>query len=423
VNRKLHVCLLSAGRIFGHSYGGEELFTISLSDWLANEGHDVSLLGIDFAGLRSKRFYNANKKKRTVNDYNKNFNHNDNKKIKKPKDKKINFRYLLYSLRLVIWILQVLSIVSISLKKPVTLIHAQDTGYTGLAAVVAGRLLRIPVIISIHGIRSRLIELEPSINAKIKDVLLKFEYNLDVFVIRRANNISVVNPSIKSYCKKITNKRVDVFPPAIKSKDFEYSEVKRNIIRKELGIDQKIKVIGYVGRLSPEKNLLNLVTSFADLANDDSSLKLVIVGEGPTTPQLKKCVSETNIDDKVIFCGPRNDIGRILSSFDIFVLPSYTEGLSTALIEAMTSGRAIICSDIPENHELLTHGKEALFVDPYDIKSIRSAIQLLCADVLLRSKLGYNAKIRASQYDENIVFPAILTYYEEIISDVTNYRT
>jgi glycosyltransferase involved in cell wall biosynthesis len=160
--------------------------------------------------------------------------------------------------------------------------------------------------------------------------------------------------------------------------------------------------------------------SFANIAQDDPLIKLVLVGTGSLESQLREYVSKRNIEDKVIFCGVRYDIGRILSSFDIFVLPSYTEGLSTALLEAMASGRAIICSDIPANRELVTHNQEALLVNPYNPEELERAIQLLSNDHLLRLKLGYNAKIRAIQYDEDIVFPKILQYYQTLFRERRN---
>jgi glycosyltransferase involved in cell wall biosynthesis len=433
VNRRLHICLLSAGRVFANAYGGEEVFTISLGNWLVKEGYDVSLMGIDLAGLKSKLLHDSHKNRQPADDFattirnnnNKNVpikndsdveNSNNNKITKPDKINKFKFRHLLYSLRLFIWIFQVIRIVSINLKKPVTLIHAQDAGYTGLAAVVSGRLLGIPVIISLHSLRYRVVELEPSIPKLLKKAVLKLERSLDVFTIKNANNIMVVNSSLEEYCKQITDKKIYYFTPAIKSNNFEFSENKRDTIRKELGLDRESKVIGYVGRLSPEKNLLNFLVSFTKLVNDDPLIKLVIVGRGPMESELKKFVSENNIEDKVIFCGVRSDIGSILSSLDIFILPSYTEGLSTALLEAMTCGRAIVCSDIPGNREVLTNNKEALLVNPYDLESLKSAILLLCNDISLQSKLGNNAKMKASQYNEDAAFGSILKYYQELVA-------
>ncbi len=198
-------------------------------------------------------------------------------------------------------------------------------------------------------------------------------------------------------------------------KNFEFSETNRESIRKEFNLEKKIKVIGFIGRFSLEKNLITLFNSFFE-ASKKNSLKLMLVGTGIDEPRLRKFVNEKNIEDKVIFCGFRHDISEILSAIDIFVLPSYTEGLSTALLEAMATSRAIICSKIPANLSLVEHNKEALLVDPYRPEELIEAIHLLCRNDSLREKLGNNAKIKAQQYDEEIVFPKILQLYKRIIA-------
>src|SRR5438445_8089962 len=114
----------------------------------------------------------------------------------------------------------------------------------------------------------------------------------------------------------------------------------------------------------------------------------MVVGIGREESRLREEVRKWHIEDKVIFCGLRNDISRVLSALDIFVLPSYTEGLSSALLEAMSCGCAIICSDIPANQLLVTHNREGLLFNPYNLQELKEAIHLLSAGDSLRSKLG-----------------------------------
>jgi glycosyltransferase involved in cell wall biosynthesis len=398
LTKGLHICLLTSARVFEIAYSGEGRFTMSLGNWLTRQHLDVTLMGSGFASVKAKRL-----SKSTVEE--------DTRKQKKIKT--IYPPYSIYALsRLVMSLLWICKILLLNIKSPITLIHAQDTGYAGLSAILSGKILGIPVILSSHGTRHK--SLESIIQGRFRKVLLKIEYSLDIFTIKNANRIIVANSSIKNYFEQIIPKKIiDFIPIPIKLKNFEFSEVNRDLIRNELQIeDSKTKVIGFVGRFSAEKNLLTLLISFANVAQDDPLIKLVLVGTGSLESQLREYVSKRNIEDKVIFCGVRYDIGRILSSFDIFVLPSYTEGLSTALLEAMASGRAIICSDIPANHELVAHNQEALLVNPYNSEELKQAIQLLSNNDSLRLKLGYNAKNRASQYDEDIVFPKILQYYQ-----------
>jgi len=186
------------------------------------------------------------------------------------------------------------------------------------------------------------------------------------------------------------------------------------MIRKEFGFSEKTKVIGYVGRLSPEKNLSTLLSSLITIPKD-YDLKLMLVGAGPLENSLKNFVIDNNIEDKVIFCGLRNDVRQILSALDIFALPSYTEGLPLAMLEAMAAGRAIICSNIAAHQELVEHNKEALLVDPNNQKEFKEAILVLCKNDSLREKLGNNAKLKASQFDEELIFPKILQLYHRLL--------
>jgi glycosyltransferase involved in cell wall biosynthesis len=393
---------LTSGRVFELAYGGEEKFTISLANWLTKLKHDVTLMGSGFASVKTQRVSESVVVEQDI------------KKLR-TEQKKIRVLYppyLIYLLsRFVMSVLWILKISSINMKLPITIIHAQDTGYTGLAAVLSGKLLRIPVIVSSHGIRHK--TLESTIRGRLRSILLKIEYKLDIFTIKNADSVIAVNPSIKKYFEQITSREIDYIPIGIKVSNFEFSELNRTLIRNELGIDEKTKVLGFVGRFSLEKNLLTLLESFANVVQDNSVLKLVLVGAGgPLEHHFREYISKRGIEDKVIICGIRYDIDRILSSFDIFILPSYTEGLSTALLEAMACGRAIICSDILANQELVTHNKEALLVNPHKIEGFERAIELLCKDETLRTKLGSNAKIKASQYNEEAVLPKILQHYE-----------
>jgi glycosyltransferase involved in cell wall biosynthesis len=406
----LHILLLSSGKVLGRPAGGEDRNTILLGKWLAKQDYRVTLMGIEYAGLRVRHLPNDSE------NHVKNNSKNDLKKTKKPV---LYIQYFSYSLRAIIWLFQIIKILLINLKNPITLIHAHDSGYTGLASVTVAKILNIPVLITIHGIRYKEIELNPFINKILKALILKVEYRLDVYTLRNANLVTIVSPLLRGYLDRLTYQTPVFIPNAIKLQNFEFSEKGRNRIRDELGITRDNKIIGYVGRFSPEKNLSTLLNAFACAMVEDPSLILLLVGEGPLENELVRKVSELKIKDKVIFSGVRHDIGDILSSFDIFVLPSFLEGFSIALLEAMACSRAIVCSNIPQNCELVVHNQEGLLVNPTDHEAMRSAILLLCNDDKLRQNLGCNAKIKASRYDEDLIFSRFVEQYETL---TRNYK-
>ncbi len=392
------ILILTLGRIF-EIPGGVVNFTNSLGKWITKQNYDVTIMGTGFASVQSKQL----SKKELVHE----------KKNKKKKPRILNPPYIIWMLsRFYLSLIWILKILLINSKTPIKLIHAQDTGYAGLVAVLSGKVLRIPVILSSHGIRHK--SLESILKRKFNKLLLKIEYRLDIFTINNANCIIVLNPSDKNYFKKLTKKEIEYIPIPINVKNFKFSETNRDLIRKEFEIEKTSKVIGYVGRLSPEKNLLTLLNAFSQ-ALEKNSLKLMLVGTGTNESVLRKFVVEKNIQNKVFFCGFRNDISKILSAFDVFVLPSYTEGLPTVLLEAMASGRAVLCSNIPAHQNLIEQNKEGLLFDPYNPEDLKNHIQLLCNDDLLRENLGKNASIKALQYDAEIVFPKILVNYRKFL--------
>lgn len=393
------------------AYGGVTRYALSLGNWLVNQDQDVTLIGAGFASVQAKRL----SKSSAESEY--------KKIVKKQKNlKALHPPYAVYLVsRLVLSILWIMKIVSINRKSSITLIHAQDTGYSGIAAVLCGKLLGVPVVTSAHGLRYH--SLEAIIHGPFKKVLLKIEYLIEKFTLRHATKVIIVNPMIRSYYQPEISRKIDVIPIPIKIKNFEFSEKSRDLIRTELGISRETRIVGYIGRLSPEKNLHTLLSAFSDIAVQNVPMvKLLLVGSGILESQLKEYVVKRGIDDKVIFCGVRDDVPMVLASVDIFVLPSYTEGLSMALLEAMAAGRAIICSDIPSNRELVTHNQEGLLVNPYNPEELKSAIQLLCNDDLLRIRVGHNAKLRAMAYDEDIVFPQMLRYYELLCQENNKLR-
>ena len=397
----MHICLLTSGRILEVAYGGEERFTVSLGNWLIDHNQSVTLAGSSFMGTTIKQLnsrLNIGKK--------------NDQMIRKPRS--IYPPYFIYSLsRIVLVPLWILKILSLHKKNPIDVLHCQDTGYAGLAAILVSKILKIPVIISSHGIRHK--TLESSLKGLSRIILSWLEYRLDIFSIKNADYFIAVSQSVKEYYGQVSPREIDIIPVPINLSDYEFSEESRRQIRKELRLEEQEIAIGFIGRLVPVKNLFLLLATFSDLLKNHPTLKLVLVGGGVIENDLRDFVISKSLERNVLFCGIRYDIGKVLSSIDIFVLPSFAEGLPTALIEAMACRRAVICSKIPAHKELIIHGKNGLLFDPHIPADLERAI-ILCFDETLRQELGHHAKQTAIIYDEKTVFFNILQYYEKIVN-------
>lgn len=400
MTRTVHICIITSSNIFENSIGGEAKYALSLHNWLIQNRMKSTLLGNQLFKIISYDSYTFNKKSKS------------NGSIQ---SKNSLFRFYLFFMgyRFVVSFLMAIRIFRLHQKNPFSLIHAQDTGYSGLTAVTIGKLLGIPVVISSHGVRHKTIQ--ESLNSKIKNTIVRIEKSIDTFTTKRADEVLSDNNTINDYMSKLSGRHVDTLPIPIDLEVFKFSKSNRELIRKELGIEDKDKIIGYVGRFAPEKNLLTLIAAVAKLVSKHSEIRLMLVGDGPMILELKNYVQTLNISDKVIFYGVRQDVNRILSGFDIFVLPSLIEGMSVALLEAMATGCPIVCSKISTNEELVSHGKDGILVDPNSIEDFEGSILQILEDDKLRNNLKNNAVIKANHYGISEVFHKLLSSYQETI--------
>ena len=119
---------------------------------------------------------------------------------------------------------------------------------------------------------------------------------------------------------------------------FQFDEENRKNIRKEFELDETIKVFGHVGAMVPVKNHKFLIDVFYEYQKIEQDSKLILVGEGYLKSELEQQIQKLGIQDKVLFLGRRNDTEKIYSAIDIFVMPSWFEGFSIAIVEAQTNG-------------------------------------------------------------------------------------
>lgn len=169
-------------------------------------------------------------------------------------------------------------------------------------------------------------------------------------------------------------------------------------IRKEFGIPDDRMVFLSVGELNVNKNHS---TAIKALSRIDREYTYIIVGKGVLEEELKEIARETGIGDKVIFAGFRSDVADFYTAADFFVFPSFREGLSVSLMEAMASGMSIVCSRIRGNTDLVDEGKGGYLFDPADAESVRDAIcKALDAD---RKEMGEYNTIKVKDFDRSIV--------------------
>jgi len=138
--------------------------------------------------------------------------------------------------------------------------------------------------------------------------------------------------------------------------------------------------LGIVGRLVPNKGVTVALDAVAGLRARGVAAELWVIGDGPLRRSLEARSVALGIGPSVVFLGHREDIGDLLADLDVLLRPSYTEGMSLALLEAMSVGVPIVASDIEGNATIVTHGVTGLLAPAGDAEALARAIERLLLD-------------------------------------------
>lgn len=137
---------------------------------------------------------------------------------------------------------------------------------------------------------------------------------------------------------------VTVLNNAVNAEDFRFDPIRRERIRAELGIGDRL-VIGHIGRFTKQKNHRFLLDIFRAVLDRRPDALLVLAGEGELLAEAKEKASRLGLADSVRFLGVRGDIPDLLQAFDLFLFPSLFEGLPVVLVEAQAAGLACLVAD------------------------------------------------------------------------------
>lgn len=185
-------------------------------------------------------------------------------------------------------------------------------------------------------------------------------------------------------------------------------------IRAKLGIPLQATVLLSVGEVNLNKNHEIVIRALAKLKG--ANAYYVICGSGVLLQERKKFVESLGLRKQVIFTGYRNDVANFYELSDIFVFPSYREGLSAALMEAMASELPVICSDIRGNNDLVDNGKGGYRVSPSSVDQWVTAIKRMLAEKDRWHQYGeYNRDKIANSFGQELVLKKMKRIYDQYL--------
>nr|WP_308668297.1 glycosyltransferase [uncultured Agathobacter sp.] len=160
---------------------------------------------------------------------------------------------------------------------------------------------------------------------------------------------------------------VTIINNAIDLNKFKFDEDVRNSIRKEFDLEEKI-VVGHVGAFCYQKHSEFLVDIAVELKKINPQYVIMSVGDGAELDKVKRKADKLKVSNNMIFLGVRNDVHKLLSAMDVFVLPSRFEGLPIVAVEAQASGLPIVLSDtISKSSKMLSNCSFLNINEPADV--------------------------------------------------------
>jgi len=238
-------------------------------------------------------------------------------------------------------------------------------------------------------------------------------YPIERWLSKYTDVVITINQEDYERAKKTLNCKKVVYLPGvgIDVSKFRDVVVDRSVKRKELGIPEKAFMVLSVGELNKNKNHETVIKAVAKLR--DPNVYYVICGQGNLENKLRKLAFNLGVQDNVILLGYRRDIPEILKAADLFVFPSYREGLPVSLMEAMASGLPVICSNIRGNRDLMKHNSSVFLVKPNDVDQYSRLIIQFKNDPKLR-KVIFHQSNGIDQYSIEKIIQTLKSIYLNI---------
>lgn len=265
-------------------------------------------------------------------------------------------------------------------KEEIDIVHAHGTRANS-NTYNSAKKLGIPLVYTVHGW---------SFHPDQRFFLRNLRILGEKYLVNRADlTICVSDNNLNDASKQFPMKRAKVIKYGINLEKFNPRNTFEDV-RKELGISKSTVLVGYVVRMTKQKDPLTLIKAIV-LIPKDIDVKFLFVGDGELKREAIKLAKELAVYSRIIFMDFRQDVPNILNAVDIYCLPSLWEGLPIGMLEAMAMNKAVIVTAIDGAKEVIKNMENGILVPVQHPEKLAAALVLLTNDVELRQKLGENA--------------------------------
>lgn len=242
---------------------------------------------------------------------------------------------------------------------------------------------------------------------------------LDLFVMRRFDHLIAVSDATKSAMidAGLSPSKITVIHNAIDTT--AWAPRATNTFRSEFGLEGVFPLIGYIGRITEEKDLQTWLRVAANIARQYTKARFVIVGDGASPrlqTELQEMATGLRISERIVFTGYRQDLQNIYAALDVFFMTSCREGLSNSILEAMAMGLPVVATDVGGTKELIEDGDSGYLLPVGDSTGMTAAILKLLGDQRLRSRMALAARKRVEEkFSFQVRLRRIEDLYEQLL--------
>jgi len=258
----------------------------------------------------------------------------------------------------------------------IDVLHAHLPNAHALAGI-AGRLTGKPVLATLHGHKVGMLDLEVHRNA-----------GTHLSVVCRQSYFHALGLGVSAG-------QLSCNPNGVDTEAFKPRPRPADGLRAKLGIPAAAKVVGFLGRLSPEKGpevfLRAALLAQARLAD----AHFVFVGDGPLAASLKEQIARLKLEQRVHLAGLQRDVAGVLNEMDVLVSSSHSEAMPLAVMEAMASGLPVIATRVGGVPDMIEQGESGWLVAPNDFSDIAARLEQVLATPGELERMGRSARARA----------------------------
>lgn len=255
-----------------------------------------------------------------------------------------------------------------------------------------------------------------------EDRVLTPRFSPDAYLARRVDQTIVLNPRMKEAFefRGVPEEKLTIIPNGVDTDRFQDIEADRGVSLRQKYDLGEAPIVLFVGTVTPRKGVKELMQAAADVqATIESDARFVVVGKTDMEPgymqDVRNIVESEEIEADVVFTGfvPDDEIPVFYDLADVFVLPSFEEGSSIAVTEAIASGTPVVGSRIDGIHQQIDDGIHGRLVAPGDVESLATALVDVLADDETRAAMARALEARAKA----LSWPQITEHIIEVYAD------